>query len=114
MPTWPPLGGWPGRSQGGRNGHHYHLPQGLSGGGCEQHWPGLLSRLGLKSEGRELQGVKQLRRPQAQVAGDPRGAHAPTALPMGPCMLPPTGSLASYHIFSSGVSATVGIKGSRH
>lgn len=28
-----------------------HLPQGLSAGKCEPHWPGPLSRLSLKSKG---------------------------------------------------------------
>lgn len=59
-----------------------HLPQGLSGEGCEQHWPGLLPRLGLKSGG-EKTGCERCR-PRAQ-AEDPMW---PQTLPPGDAWLP--------------------------
>lgn len=46
-------GGWAGGMSPGCGGRHpCHLPQGPSAGGCGQRWPGLLPRVGLKSEER--------------------------------------------------------------
>ena len=70
------MAGMPAR-EGGRHRHRCHLPRGLSVGGCEQHWPGLLARVGLKSEGREGQGTRRLCRPHAQAARDRPGGTRP-------------------------------------
>lgn len=87
--SWSHAGRMPTR-EGDRQEHHCHLPRGLSAGGCEPHWPGLLTRVGLKSEGREGHRTRPLCRLRAQVVPTPpQGTSVCLALLVGPCTLSP-------------------------
>ena len=104
---WSHAGRTPTR-EGDRQEHHCHLPRGLSAGGCEPHWPGLLTRVGLKSEGREGHRTRPLCRLRAQVVPTPPPGHQ--CLPCPPCGALHTvtrDSLASHHILRPEVSEKV-------